>query len=81
MIIGSKLPSFSDALQADKYNARTVLAAYTFKALQIQDEINCLAEFLVEAFEKADSVDAKYSGKSEKPPLYGCKLQFSDCQL
>lgn len=60
-----------DALQNDKYNAQTVLKAYSWKALQVQDQINCLAEFLIEAFEKAEELDKKYSGKENKPPLYG----------
>jgi fatty acid amide hydrolase len=60
-----------DALQFDRYTASTVLKAYSWKALQVQDEINCLAEFLIEAFEKADELDKKYSGKADKPSLFG----------
>ncbi|KAI6181188.1 Fatty-acid amide hydrolase 1 [Aphelenchoides besseyi] len=64
-----------DALQTDKYNAETVLKAFTWKALEVQEEINCVAEFLIESYEKARELDSKYYGKSNKPPLYG--LPFS----
>lgn len=64
-----------EGLQNDKYDAQTVLKSYAFKALQVQDEINCLAEFLIEAFDRAAEMDEKWSGKPNKPPLYG--LPFS----
>lgn len=64
-----------DSLQSDRYNAETVLKAYAWKALGVQEEINCLMEFLNEAFEKARELDARFSGQPNKPPLYG--LPFS----
>jgi Asp-tRNA(Asn)/Glu-tRNA(Gln) amidotransferase A subunit family amidase len=48
-----------------------VLKAYVWKALKVQNEINCINQGLIEAFDKADALDQAWSGKPNKPVLYG----------
>jgi fatty acid amide hydrolase len=39
--------------------------------MQVQEQINCVIEFLIESFDEAKVLDEKFSMKSNKPPLYG----------
>lgn len=71
----SRPPALAESLQQDKFGALTVLKAFTWKALRAQEELNCLIDFLLEAFDKAEALDAKFGGKPDKPPLFG--LPFS----
>lgn len=66
----------SDELQAGALSATEVLCAYVHFALLAHDRLNCVAEFLPEAFEAARELDAEYAGgERQKPPLFG--LPFS----
>lgn len=67
---------FSDKLQAGDLTATEVLCTYVHFALLAHDRLNCVAEFLPEAFEAARKLDAEYAGgDKKKPPLFG--LPFS----
>ncbi|CAD5219980.1 unnamed protein product [Bursaphelenchus okinawaensis] len=70
-IVGLNFQDLRESLQEGKYNAVTVLKAYAWKALIENDRVNCLAEFLVESFEKAEKLDEQYEYSNEKPALYG----------
>ncbi|KAI1708052.1 amidase domain-containing protein [Ditylenchus destructor] len=74
-ILSLSLVELRDALQNDRYNAQTVLAAYAWKALQVQETHNCVCQFLIESFDEAEAADKKFSHQDHKPPLYG--LPFS----
>ncbi|PAV67312.1 hypothetical protein WR25_15193 [Diploscapter pachys] len=74
-ILGLSLLQLREALQKDHFTAMEVLEAYVEKAMQIQKEINCCTQVISEAFDYAREADEKWSGKSDKPPLYG--LPFS----
>uniref|UniRef100_A0A915E9G8 Amidase domain-containing protein n=1 Tax=Ditylenchus dipsaci TaxID=166011 RepID=A0A915E9G8_9BILA len=70
-ILSLSLMDLRDALQQDQYTAQTVLKAYSWKALQVQDAYNCINEFLLESFQQAEAIDTKYSNQPNKPALYG----------
>ncbi|KAF8374187.1 faah-5, partial [Pristionchus pacificus] len=70
-IIGKSFEQLRDALQQEELTAVEVHEAYMWKALQVQDRLNCLNEVIIESFEWAREVDEKWRGKKEKPPLYG----------
>ncbi|KAH7707373.1 amidase [Aphelenchoides avenae] len=77
-ILRLSLFELRDALQHDKYTAQTVLAAYSWKALQIQAKLNPICEFLLEAFDLAKELDEKYGGKENKPPLFGVPFSVKE---
>ncbi|GMS96397.1 hypothetical protein PENTCL1PPCAC_18572, partial [Pristionchus entomophagus] len=70
-IVGRTFEQLRDALQEEELTAVEVHEAYMWKALQVQDRLNCLNEVIVESFEWAREMDEKWRGKKEKPPLYG----------
>ena len=75
-ILSLHLFELRDALAAETYSASTVLKAYMLKALEVNERLNCLIDVLLEAFEKAERLDAEYSASgAKKPPLFG--LPFS----
>ncbi|KAH7716650.1 amidase [Aphelenchoides avenae] len=45
--------------------------AYSWNALQVQETLNPIFEYFIEAFDQARSLDEQFGGKSGKPPLYG----------
>lgn len=55
-----------------------MLAAYSWKALQIQEKLNPICEFLLEAFDLAKELDEKYGGKEKKPPLFGVPFSVKE---
>uniref|UniRef100_A0A915PZZ0 Amidase domain-containing protein n=1 Tax=Setaria digitata TaxID=48799 RepID=A0A915PZZ0_9BILA len=60
-----------DELQNDSLTAVAVLNAFVWKAQMIQKEINCIINFLDEAFEQAKQLDAQWNEVSGKPSLFG----------
>lgn len=48
-----------------------MLYAYAWKALDVQDKLNCLCEFVIESFDEAESLDKTFENSDSKPPLYG----------
>ncbi|CAD5226942.1 unnamed protein product [Bursaphelenchus xylophilus] len=74
-IVGLDFKNLRESLQQGKYTAVVVLKAFAWKALNENARINCLAEFLLESFEKAEELDKKYGSLSQKPTLFG--LPFS----
>ncbi|CAO4369682.1 unnamed protein product [Caenorhabditis nigoni] len=63
-------PTLRGALQSEKYNAYTVLSAYVWRAIKINQKLNCITEVIKEAFIDAARMDDEYRGHS-KPVLFG----------
>ncbi|VDM83039.1 unnamed protein product [Strongylus vulgaris] len=72
----------SNRLQKDELNATQSLEAYVWKAMEVQERLNCCIEVIKEvsklnaysssvAFDTAAEADRNWSGKQNKPPLYG----------
>uniref|UniRef100_A0A914X9C4 Amidase domain-containing protein n=1 Tax=Plectus sambesii TaxID=2011161 RepID=A0A914X9C4_9BILA len=76
-ILAMSFTDLRNALQKEDYSASEALDAYRFKALQVQMEINCVTEFVVEAVQWASDLDAKYKGKS-KPALFGIPFSVKE---
>ncbi|VDN01234.1 unnamed protein product [Thelazia callipaeda] len=74
-ILSLNLFQLRDELQNDAVTAVAVLNAFVWKAIMVQREINCVIDFLDEAFHLAEELDAKWNKVSGKPPLFG--LPFS----
>uniref|UniRef100_A0A0R3S4P0 Amidase domain-containing protein n=1 Tax=Elaeophora elaphi TaxID=1147741 RepID=A0A0R3S4P0_9BILA len=60
-----------DELQNDTLTAVDVLNAFVWKAEMVQREINCIIDFLDEAFKQAQNLDARWHKIPGKPPLFG----------
>ncbi|VDM64256.1 unnamed protein product [Angiostrongylus costaricensis] len=58
-------------LQRDEVTAVEVLEAYVWKALEVQERLNCCMEVIKEAFDVATQADKKWSRAKDKPPMYG----------
>ncbi|KAJ1356676.1 hypothetical protein KIN20_014415 [Parelaphostrongylus tenuis] len=58
-------------LQRDELTAVEVLKAYVWKAMQVQERLNCCMEVIKEAFDVAAEADSRWSGVKDKPPMYG----------
>ncbi|VDM64254.1 unnamed protein product [Angiostrongylus costaricensis] len=61
-------------LQRDEVTAVEVLEAYVWKALKVQERLNCCMEVIKEAFDTAAEADKKWSRVKDKPPIYGIPL-------
>lgn len=68
------LTELQKELQKEELTATQTLYAFAYYALEVNDKINCIAEFFLESFEEAKKLDKEYE-KKEKPPLFG--LPFS----
>ncbi|KAF7632316.1 Amidase domain-containing protein [Meloidogyne graminicola] len=68
------LIELQEALQKEDLTATQTLYAFAFYALEVNERINCIIEFLIESFDEAKKLDRQYEGK-QKPPLFG--LPFS----
>uniref|UniRef100_A0A915P933 Amidase domain-containing protein n=1 Tax=Meloidogyne floridensis TaxID=298350 RepID=A0A915P933_9BILA len=73
-IRGMSLTELQKALQNEELTATQTLYAFAYYALEVNDKINCIAEFLIESFDEAKKLDKEFE-KKEKPPLFG--LPFS----
>ncbi|PIC43020.1 hypothetical protein B9Z55_009910 [Caenorhabditis nigoni] len=74
-ILQLDLISLKSRLQTDDYNAYTVLCAFIWRAIKIDEEINCITELIREAFDTAERLDDEYEESGEKGDLFG--LPFS----
>ncbi|RCN31090.1 hypothetical protein ANCCAN_23134 [Ancylostoma caninum] len=70
-ILSWTLLELRDRLQRDQLNAVQALEAYVWKAMELQERLNCCIEVIREAFDTAAEADRIWSGSKEKPPLYG----------
>ncbi|CAJ0602730.1 unnamed protein product [Cylicocyclus nassatus] len=70
-ILSWSLLELRDRLQKDDLNATQALEAYVWKAMEVQERLNCCIEVIKEAFDTANEADKNWSGKTQKPPLYG----------
>ncbi|EPB66743.1 hypothetical protein ANCCEY_14165 [Ancylostoma ceylanicum] len=70
-ILSWTLLELRDRLQRDELNALQALEAYVWKAMELQERLNCCIEVIREAFDTAAEADRIWSGSKEKPPLYG----------
>ncbi|KHJ96894.1 Amidase [Oesophagostomum dentatum] len=59
------------SMDRDELTATQVLIAYVWKAMDVQEVLNCCIEVVKEAFDIAAEVDRKWFGSKQKPPLYG----------
>ncbi|CAK5041505.1 unnamed protein product [Meloidogyne enterolobii] len=73
-IRGMSLTELQKALRNEELTATQTLYAFAYYALEVNDKINCIAEFFNESFEEAKKLDKEFE-KKEKPPLFG--LPFS----
>ncbi|KAK6746773.1 hypothetical protein RB195_000188 [Necator americanus] len=70
-ILSWSLFDLRDRLQKDELNAVQALEAYVWKAMEVQERLNCCIEVIKEAFDTAAEADKNWSFSKEKPPLYG----------
>ncbi|VDN44831.1 unnamed protein product, partial [Gongylonema pulchrum] len=60
------------ALQSGSLGAVDVLNAFVWKAALVQRDVNCIVDFLDEAFDQAKELDLEWKHTSTgKPPLFG----------
>lgn len=77
-ILSLSLISLRDALQIGKYSAQSVLNAYAWKAMNVQEKFNCICEFIIESFDEAKSLDQKFENSDDKPPLFGIPFSVKE---
>uniref|UniRef100_A0A1I7YYJ1 Amidase domain-containing protein n=1 Tax=Steinernema glaseri TaxID=37863 RepID=A0A1I7YYJ1_9BILA len=70
-IVAYDLQTLRQKLQDREITAVQALQAYWRKALEVNDEINCLIDTIVEAYDAACEMDVKYAEDSARPPLFG----------
>lgn len=44
----------------------------------IQDELNCICEFIIECFDEAKKLDISYKNNNNKPPLFGIPFSVKE---
>ncbi len=69
--------NLQDELQKEKITAVQALDAYVYKALNVQEKLNCICFFFKEAAAEAKALDVKYRGK-QKPPLFGIPFSVKE---
>lgn len=67
--------SISGKLQIGELQPLEVLEAFQAAALLAHEKTNCVTQFILEAQTWCIDLQKQYSGRQEKPPLYG--LPFS----
>lgn len=81
-VLAHSFAELRNALQNCTYTATEVLNAYAWKALEVHQRTNCICEVLIESFEEASELDAKFgkngSNQHEKPPLFGVPFSVKE---
>lgn len=66
-------------LQKGQLTALEALEAYQWRALEAQEQTNCVCEFILEATTWAKKLDTNYSRSGEKkPPLFGIPVSVKE---
>ena len=80
-ILGLPIGKLLDKLKTDQLQPLEVLKAYQAKALSVNEEINAVCDFILEATEQAEALAAL--PKEERGPLYGLPISVkvkSNCK-
>ncbi|VDP04560.1 unnamed protein product [Soboliphyme baturini] len=68
----------SEELQTDRLSPIQVLEAFQWRAIQVNEKLNCAVRFLPDARKMAELIEAKYRFQTRKPPLYGIPFSIKE---